>query len=600
MVRTATLLLLLASCSGSSDTGSAATTREIVDLFPQASITTVDRQPYRIRLMAEAKTHRLSLVPTGRTLSFGDLEIPGRVRFEASVQVLGAPRKSRAALFAVVVARDETGSSTEVRHPVRTAAADGDWTKLSVGIEHGRPLQELSVTFEREDFGVEAQVAVLRPVARFELPRRPRTSPAPGRVLLVTTDTLRADALGCYGNTEVRTPYLDALAADGVLFEQCYSAANVTNPSHTSIFTSLWPKDHKVLDNFTVLGRDVPTMLEPLRAAGMRTAAFVSSFNFAPEKSDLDRRFDEFFPCQVYFERRAEDVNTDLLPWLGDHADEAFFVWAHYFDPHMPYAPPAPYDRMYPRKSVGEEIELPLGYKGNLNWFAASRDLGHYRALYRGEVSYLDHHLGELFARLKDLGIYDETTVVVVADHGEAFGEHGVYCEHATLFDEVTRVPLIVKPAGSRARRSVDALVSTVDLFPTIFELLDLALPDDLRGRSLAGLLRGEVVDFERDAVFSTFARGSQESLRTKGHRFLLGVHDEDLFPGFSLRYGKRELYRVDGGELVDRLEADPELARDLEGDLRAFLSDKRDWIARPVDPEAAAEMEKLGYTQGD
>ncbi len=601
----AAALLACASLACSGGSGAPRATREVVDLFPTASIRTHEGQKNRLKLMAQAKTDRLSLLRPGEVLRFEPLELPARATLEASVQLQDAPRAASEPLVAHVGALDVDGTAHEPSAIRLSPAADGDpWTALSIEIEMERPIRALTLAFTRGDLAgaPAAVIAVLRPVARFELERAPRKGKPPRQVLLVTTDTLRADALGVYGNPVVQTPHLDALAADGFVFEQCYSVANVTNPSHTSILASLYPKDHKVLDNFTKLSPDVPTMLEPLRAAGFRTAAFVSSFNFRPETTDFAERFDEFHGCDTFFERRAEDVNAELLPWLGAHAGDDFFVWAHYFDAHMPYAPPHPFDRMYPRAG-SEPIERPLEYKGNLGWYA-SDELGPYRALYQGEVSYLDHELGALFDRLRELDLYDDALVIVVSDHGESLGEHGVYCDHSTLFDEVTRVPLIVKPPGWPRRDAgpvrVPGLVSTVDLYPTIFELQDLPVRADLRGHSLAPIFSGAApAEFAREHTFSSFARGSQESVRTQDHLFLLGLADEELFPSFSLRAGHRELYRVaPNGGLTELTSTSPDVTAALESELRAFLDDARDYEALPIDPEAAAGLENLGYTK--
>jgi arylsulfatase len=586
VVAVAVLLTRGAACGGAPSI----LTDEVLDLYPFATSGTEAWQTQRVRLMAEAKTHRLAFAGVGEELTFAGLALPPNVRVTGHVQLLEMPSRSRHPLEVRVVATSGESVAYAIL-PLKARLEEGQsWIPFEVEVEAPGPVEALSLKFDRAD-AEGGRVAVLRPVARFETERtlddRPRR-----QVLLVTTDTLRADALGCYGNEEVRTPNLDRLAGEGLRFTRAFATANVTNPSHTSIFTSLYLKDHKVTDNFRKLAPEVPTMLEPLRAAGLTTAGFVSSFNFQPEKSDFDRRFDEFFPCETYFERRAEDVNLDALPWLGEHANEDFFVWLHYFDAHMPYAPPYPWDRLYPRDDR-TRIDRPIEYKGNPKWFSSS-ELGFYRSQYHGEVTYLDHHLGELFDRLRRLGIYERATIVVVADHGEALGEHGVFCEHSSLFDEVTRVPLIIKPPASRAHliADTDAFVSTVDLYPSIFELCDLAVPPGLRGTSVFG--RGP----ERVSVFSTAARGAQETVRTAEHRFLRGVSTEELFPGFAIRAGERELYRIDseGREAVDGLH---ERADALEDELDAFLSDARDHEALPIDAAHAAEMEKLGYTQG-
>lgn len=583
----AALLVLVAGCGGG-----VVLVPEARDLQP-ASSRPVDPDEKGAKLvMSEAKTDRLSIVPAGEGVVYSGLELPAAATFAASLRVLDGGGAARGVLGVELAAHARGGGRAAARAELDLSA--GPWLSLELPVSAPGPIERLELSFARRP-GL--RLAVVRPLARCERPVPDRGRPPARRALLVTTDTLRADVLSCYGGP-VRTPALDRLAEEGALFERCYTAANVTNPSHTSMFTSLYPKDHKVVDNFTRLAPDVPSMLEPLRAAGVRTAAFVSSFNFLPEKSDFAERFDELHGCRTYFERRAEDVNAELLPWLTDHADASFFVWAHYFDAHMPYAPPSPYDRLHAVVDEGR-IELPLDYGGNLGWFRASDELGHYRALYRGEVSYLDDRLGELFDHLRRLGLWDDLAVVVVSDHGEALGEHGVYCDHASLFDEVTRVPLLVKAprvhGGGAGLRSAE-LVSTVDLYPTLFELLDLPVPPGLRGASLAPLLRGEPAALP-EAAFSSFARGAQESLRTRDRRLLIGMADERLYPRFELRAGEVELWR-EGDDPAPVTAGEPELARRLEAELRAFLEDARDYEGVPMDAEQAARIQDLGYAQ--
>ena len=577
----------------------------VLDLFPHATTGTDKGQKGRIKLMAETKTHRLVFVGANSELVFANLDLPGRLRFEAELVLLDMPAKSRQPLTAELVGLDQSGTKSVGKVGVRTQLEAGRrWIPLSIELQAGSPIRELRLRFSREDFAKrpKGRLVLLRPKVLFEEEIETKPERAARQILLITTDTLRADVLGAYGNQEVQTPRIDRLASESSLFERAFTAANVTNPSHTSMFTSLYLKDHGVVDNFTKLSPDVPTLLEPLRAAGFRSAAFVSSFNFQPEKSDFDKRFDEFFACQIYFERRAEDVNLDAFPWLVEHANEDFFVWLHYFDAHMPYVPPFPFDRMYADRNEGQ-IDLPIDYKGNLNWFAATKAAGHYRAEYQGEVSYLDDQLGALFDHLQALDIYRGATIALVADHGESLGEHGVFCDHASLFDEVTRVPLLIKVPAHLAAiepRRVDALVSTVDLYPTLFDLYGLRVPDLIRGHSLVPWMRGEQ-GFVASAAYSTFARGIQESLRTEDYRYLLGIKSEKLFPKFQITAGEEELYRInDEGASEPLVNADTAaLKQRLKALLKSFLADELDYQSVPIDEEFIETMGGLGYSQG-
>ena len=603
------ILFLLLAALGSSCSGGASETAalvpDVLDLYPHAGSGTDKGQKNRIQLMAETKTHRLVFVAANKALTFKDLELPASSRFETELMLLDMPKKSKKPLTLELVAVDESGTETKTQVGIRTQLEKGQrWLPLTVEVDASGPVRELRVRFKREDLGRDSngRFAMLRPKVHFEREQASAPTNLPRQIVLITTDTLRADVLGCYGNTEVKTPHMDQLAEESTLFERAFTAANVTNPSHTSMFTSLYVKDHAVADNFTKLAPEVPTMLEPLREAGFRSAAFVSSFNFQPEKSDFDKRFDEFFPCEIYFERRAEDINLDAFPWLVEHATDDFFIWLHYFDVHMPYVPPYPYDKLY-REPGDEEIELPIDYKGNLNWFAGTRKAGHYRSMYRGEVTYLDDQLGELFDQMKATGIYDRATIVLVSDHGEALGEHGVYCDHASLYDEVTQVPFLIKEpshVNAPGPRRIDGLVSTVDLYPTLFELYDLAVPNLVRGNSLVPWMRGEAGQ-SQTAAYSTFARGIQESVRTEEFRYLRGIESEELFPNFAVEAGKQKLLKlVAGGDWTDVTESSAITIETLDGMLSGFLADELDYESIAIDEKFFDKMGDLGYMQGD
>jgi arylsulfatase A-like enzyme len=177
----------------------------------------------------------------------------------------------------------------------------------------------------------------------------PPAATAPPNVILVTIDTLRADHLGCYGNATVRTPHLDRLAAEGALFERCWAQAPITVPSHVSLLTSLPPAEHGVLRNQDRLARPVPSLPESFAQRGYRTAAFVSVNLLAPgaRMGRLGRAFAVHEGPRT--QQRAEETNARFFRWLRGACGEPFFAWVHYYDPHMPYAPPAPYDRAYYR-----------------------------------------------------------------------------------------------------------------------------------------------------------------------------------------------------------------------------------------------------------
>ena len=274
------------------------------------------------------------------------------------------------------------------------------------------------------------------------------TPAAPRHVVLVTIDTLRADRLGAYGYAEARTPHLDALAAAGVLATRAYATAPVTLPSHASILTGRYPPGHGARHNGVAMTDGVPTLATVLKAAGFATGAFVSAF-------PLDRRFGLAAGFDVYGDRwargpdgrpadeRAGQLTVDeALAWRRTTGEARTFLWVHLFEPHAPYGDAA--------------SARPLNER------------------YDDEVAEADRQVGRL---LEGLGpARTETLVVVTADHGEAFGEHGEIGHSIFIYDTTLQVPLIVQGPGVPRGREVRAPVSLVDVAPTILDALSLSL----------------------------------------------------------------------------------------------------------------------------
>lgn len=341
-------------------------------------------------------------------------------------------------------------------------------------------------------------------------------------VLVVTLDTTRPDHLGAYGR-DIQTPHLDALAARGVVFEQAIAAAPQTGPSHLSLLTGRYPLTHGVVANGTDIGEQ-PMIATALRNVGYRTGAFVAAFpvherfGFGQGYEVYDSDFSpivglhELAPMRaldaVVFrnlprERTGDQVNTRALRWLRrvDDSKAPMMMWVHYYDPHGPYTPPAPYHEMYtngPPRDL-EPMELPHYWPADQR---AIFDPEYLEAQYDAEITYTDALLGELFAAVNDLS--RPTIVVVTADHGESMTEHGVLFDHGDdLYDTELKVPLIVAGPGVSSGLRLDCQTPSVDIVPTVFELLGIADTAERDGRSLAGALAGRGCS-DRDAYAST------------------------------------------------------------------------------------------------
>src|SRR6266576_2869196 len=271
-------------------------------------------------------------------------------------------------------------------------------------------------------------------------------------VILITIDTLRADHVGCYGSQTVKTPTLDGLAHDGVLFERAISQVPLTWPSHAVILTGTYPFQNGVQD-FTgqPLARQFRSVAQAFKQHGYATGAVVSAF-VLDRSWGLARGFDfyddAFAPEQFnnrdlgLVERRAGESVTRALSWLQKNPHRPFFFWLHLYDPHSPYHPPQPYRTQY---------------RNNL---------------YDGEIAYTDHELGRLISWLKHSQLYDRSLIVTLSDHGESLGEHGEHEHGFFVYNSTVRIPLIVKPpAGSGFRLGrVARPVETIDIAPTLLQ----------------------------------------------------------------------------------------------------------------------------------
>lgn len=470
------------------------------------------------------------------------------------------------------------------------------------------------------------------------------------RVILISLDTVRADHLGCYGREGARTPHLDALAARGVRFEQAMTAATTTLASHTSLFTGTYPHTHGVARNgFTVSPENV-TLAERLREAGFATAAFLGSFA-------LDRRFgvnqgfdvwDQRFDVAVdgtheQEQRKAGAVTDAALAWVEREQPSRFLLFAHYFDAHQPYEPPPPFDTAFtrsgaPRKATLADVDAVIRAQqarttgtargaartivGGLDAalldsadgqaLPADEDLA---ALYAGEIAYVDQEVGRLLDGLEQRGLLEDALVVVFADHGETFAEHADYWNHGLWTYETTaHVPLIVAARGNGAQGlapcSVPEPVSTVDVFPTVCDLLGLEM-GRVDGVSQAPWMRGEW--HRRGPIFCEATQpASVERPRTPTTPWENALKAQCVRSGawklvLAPYLGREELYDLgrDPGERVNLLQGGLRAHQhaELRSELDAFTRSARPLPSR-FDPtqarETAEKLKRLGYPGDD
>jgi arylsulfatase A-like enzyme/Flp pilus assembly protein TadD len=373
--------------------------------------------------------------------------------------------------------------------------------------------------------GIAVAIAVAIGIVWRRAPGRPQA--ADGPIVLVSIDTLRADRLPSYGYSKIRTPHIDRLAADSVVFDHAYSHSPQTLPAHTSILSGRLPFEHGVRDNigFSVKAgeRLLPRMLGE---QGFASAGFVSAYVLR-EQTGIGQGFglwDDDLPAAApdrplgQVQRAGEDTVAAALRWIDAQASSRFFLFVHIYEPHRPYAPPAR--------------------------FAAAGP-------YDGEVEHSDEIVGRLLGHLQAKELYDRATIVLLSDHGEGLGDHGEDEHGIFLYRETIRVPLIVKPAGSRGGgRRADAPVQHVDLVPTLLDLAGAPAPADVRGRSLRPLLEHSG-DIPETSIYS-------ESLSPRYH---FGWSEL-----YALTDGRYRLIRAPRDELYD-LAQDPGEHRSIAGE---------------------------------
>jgi arylsulfatase A-like enzyme/Tfp pilus assembly protein PilF len=426
-------------------------------------------------------------------------------------------------------------------------------------------------------------LVVLGTLAYTLFPRLVPEARRPLNVILVTADTLRADHLPIYGYDKVETPNLDRMAASGVVFEQASTVVPLTLPAHSSMFTGTFPMHHGVRDNGGYyLDTEQVTLAETLKENGYQTGGFVAAFVLDSRwglAQGFDRYFDDF-ELNKYenvgldtVQRRGDEVLKEATGWMDEVKNDRFFAWLHFYDVHTPYEPPEPFLSRY------------RGYLG---------------ARYDGEIAYLDSLMGDLFSWLEKSDLEDDTLVVFIGDHGESLGQHEESTHGFFIYDSSMHVPFLLQAPYRQVRAGlrIPAQVRSVDLMPTILDLVGIEPPATIQGSSLVPLIEGESEDLG------------------------LLAYSESFYPRHH--YGWSELKSVRNGrftfidaprpELFD-VSADPNQTKNLANQRAATVSEMKaaldDLLERygvegidektpeTPDPETQAQLAALGYLGG-
>jgi arylsulfatase A-like enzyme len=442
-------------------------------------------------------------------------------------------------------------------------------------------------------------------LARTRRPPKVRELARGMSVLLITVDTLRADRLGCYGYERARTSTIDSLAQCGYQFLGAHAQVTTTVPSHASIMTSLYVRSHNVVGNEGMLDQGALTLAEVLADSGYLTAAVIG-VAFMGTESGVAQGFHTVDAPRLG-ERSAVAVSRIASAWIDSVAasDRRFFLWVHYFDPHVPYNPPLQfrerlggYDGRYLRSLEIHDMRA-LNAAGGRS--LGESDLAQINMLYDGEVAHVDLEIGRLLRVLRRTGIAGRTMVLVMADHGESHGEHGIFCDHFGLYEPTTRIPLILAIPGQPRGRPVACLVQSIDVMPTILDLLGVAVPAGVEGRSLVPALEGHGIEVN-EGSYSELVGQLQASVRTSNWKLIVGLRTYTLDSGLSTQQGSVELYdlKADPAERVN-------LATDRPDQVAVLRDSYASWRQRTgprwgrasqLDEQTRMSLRELGYLQ--
>jgi arylsulfatase A-like enzyme len=434
-------------------------------------------------------------------------------------------------------------------------------------------------------------------------------------IILILVDTLRADHLSCYGAKANETPVIDGLAADGTRFAHAYSQASWTRPSVATIFTSLYPSSHRAIHKSDALPDAVVTLAEVMQQSGYSTIGFANNINVAP-LFGFQQGFDQYVFLEPEFFFGATESAAQLTiynqlrlvreryvsqkKWVENYYQPAdvvtkhgsdwiaardkgrpFFMFLHFMEPHDPYFV-HPYNGEAYARVANPNPDPALADK--------------YRTTYDGAIRFLDGELAKFFQDLRAKGLYDDTMIVLTADHGEEFHEHGGWWHGTTLYDEQLAVPLIVKPPRGGAAGVVnDAMVSSLDIAPTIIQSAGAAVPPTMVGKPL-GLGTGAPAPRDHSFAESELEGNSLQAYRSGGMKV---IHAN---PGNPRGLPEHQLFDVasDPGEQQDLISTRTDVANKLTADMSAVQSHAEsiavESTGTSIDAASEERLRALGY----
>jgi arylsulfatase A-like enzyme len=584
------------------------------ELSSSAGITTVGKQEeYRNTLFARAPasiSYELAVPKRSPALHFG-LGVSGKG--PVVFRILAGPSKTE--LFSKTVSDSASWDDAQVD----LSAYAGTTTRF---------------VFETQSSAPDAVGLWTNPLITS---REPKSRP---NILLYVVCTLRPDHTSLYGYQRDTTPFLKKLGASGVVFDDAVSQAPWTKPSVSSLMTSLYAYTHGIVNETDTIPQGAATLAQQLRAAGYVTASIVAN-PFAGRTSGLDRGFDYMMEYPFVQRNRTDAVdrgtdsaaiNRAIMPWLDRHHDEPFFLYVQSTDPHAPYRPPAEFESLFSNPADTPAFDRDYGVLRNIRAYGGGAtvtaaemrrkgiDPDEYlkRAVgrYDGEIAHNDRRIEELVGRIKQLGVLDNTLVVIASDHGEEFWEHGFGAHGHSLYQELIHsVLLFWSPRLLPLPRRVSTPVQLIDVMPTVLEMVGARIPPTAEGQSLVPLFKGQPLPRAIPMVATKFA------LPTAKPGGGVPSNLTDTFAWFD--HAWKLIYRTQAGrahlkelELYDRrsdpLDRDdvsaghPDIAGKMKADLDRWLGAEKQVRlklgpngSRPLDTQTIERLRSLGYLAG-
>jgi len=428
-------------------------------------------------------------------------------------------------------------------------------------------------------------------------------------IILIISDTLRSDHLGCYGYSRNTSPNIDRIAREGIIFNRAYAQSNWTLASTATLFTSLYPTSHNIFSKKEVVPKESKTLIENLKVAGYRTAGFSKS-PFFWGNFGLRQGFDRFYTgqsnfvwklyCSVIGEilnrllmSKDKNLTRQALSWIKSNKSHKFFVYLHYMATHAPYRIPKAYEEIYVKEEIPDRIyspsrsvEITPAQKKNL------------LDRYDGAIRFVDDQIGQLLDLLQSLDLKENTLLIITADHGEAFGEHGNWEHGPTVYQETIKIPLIIWYPEIRCNQMrSNELAGLIDIKPTILDIIGIKQSQIYQGKDLISRITEEGSFHQQ--------RGSREEIFSEGKKNFRCIITSTNWKLISNEAeGKVELYNLeqDPEEKHNVFNLYPEVAKNLQKRLTSKFKEFEKQELKPTKASLSAEtirrLKSLGYIQ--